>query len=82
MFLQKPFFNQALYMLIPKVIFNQVLYSQTCVQRPPLGLKTVQWLRQRWSLFKVYSYKIDISLGKFRLKLAIVDRWSLFRGGC
>jgi hypothetical protein len=33
------------------------------------------------SLFTVYFYKIAISFGKLGLKLAVVDRWPLFRGG-
>ena len=59
-------------------------YSQTCVQRPPLGpQKSVHCskVKTKWSLFTVCSYKIAISFVKLGLKLAIVDRWSLFRGG-
>ncbi len=39
-------------------------------------------LRQRWSQFTIYSFKIAISFGKFGLKLAVADMWLLFRGGC
>jgi hypothetical protein len=42
----------------------------------------VQMFMQRWLLFSVYSFKIAISFGRLGLKLAIVDRWPLFRGGC
>jgi hypothetical protein len=50
-------------------------YSQTCLQRPPLGPQksnVVQRLRHRWPLFTVYYYKILEKLGL---------SWPLFRGG-
>jgi hypothetical protein len=60
------------------------LYSQTCVQRPPLGLKKsgrCSKVKAKWSLFTVCSYKTAISFVKLGLKMAVVDRWPLFRGG-
>ncbi len=56
---------------------NKKIYSRTCVQRPPLGLKKVA-VGQGGSLFTVYSYKNAISLGKLGSRLVIVDsgRWS------
>ncbi len=38
----------------------------------------VQRFRHRWPLFTVYYYT---NFGKLGLKLAVVDRWPLFRGG-
>jgi hypothetical protein len=57
------------------------IYSQTCVQRPSLGLKKVAVVQRR-SLFTVCSYKIVISFGYLGIRLVLVDRWLLFRGGC
>ncbi len=36
---------------------------------------------QKWSLFTVYSYKTAIRFGKLGLRLVVVNRWLLFRGG-
>ncbi len=63
---------------------HHTMYSQTCVQRPPLGLEKsglCSKVKAKWSLFTVYSYKISISFENLGLKLAVVDRWPLFRGG-
>jgi hypothetical protein len=38
-------------------------------------------LFKRWMLVAGYSYKIAISFGKLGIRLAIVYRWLLFRGG-
>jgi hypothetical protein len=40
-----------------------------------------RWIKAKWSLFTLYSFKIAISFGKLGLKLAVVDRLPLFRGG-
>jgi hypothetical protein len=36
---------------------------------------------KRWSVLTVCSYKIAINFGKLEIRLVIVDRWPLFRGG-
>ncbi len=63
---------------------NVSTYSQTCVQRPPLGLKQsgrCSKVKAKWLLFTVYSNKIAISFEKLGIKLAIADRWPLQTGG-
>jgi hypothetical protein len=36
---------------------------------------------QRWPLFRGYSIKIAIEFDSAGLRLAVVGRWLLFRGG-
>ncbi len=68
-----------IYFIFVKYILTK--YSQACVQLSALGLK-------KWLLFKSgrYSQFIPIKLlsvlEKLGLKLAVVARWSLFRGDC
>jgi hypothetical protein len=53
------------------------MYSETFVQRPPLGVKkvaVVQKLFRGWTLIVLYTNNIYSSL-------AVVDRWLLFGGG-
>jgi hypothetical protein len=49
-------------------------YSQTCVQRPPLGPEK----SDRW---KEVPDKTEILTGRWCIKLAVVNRWPLFTGG-
>jgi hypothetical protein len=53
--------------------------SDTCVQRPPLGLKKVA-IVQKWLLFRGWFLKITINIenyaGRCR-QVAVVQRWSL-----
>jgi hypothetical protein len=37
---------------------------------------------QRWPVLEGFSIKIGIKINRAGLRLAIVDRWPLFRGGC
>jgi hypothetical protein len=60
-----------------QLMFQKRQYSQTCVQRPPLGLKKVA-IFQKW----LWSLKITINLETLGITLAVVERWPLFRGGC
>jgi hypothetical protein len=50
------------------------IYSQTCVQRPPLGPEK----SGRW---KEVPDKTEILTGRWCIKLAVVNRWPLFTGG-
>jgi len=43
-------------------------YGQTCVQRPPLGLKKVAVI-QKWSIFRGWSLKITINIKKLGISL-------------
>jgi hypothetical protein len=52
-----------------------VKYSQSCIQRPPLGLKKVTGVQKVAVIQRLV-------LKKQLIRLAIVDRWPLFRGGC
>jgi hypothetical protein len=36
----------------------------------------------KWLLFRGFSIKIAIEFDLARLRLAVVGRWPLFRGGC
>ncbi len=45
-----------------------------------LGLKKVAVV-QNWPLFRVWSLKITINIEMLVVMLAVVDSWSLFRGG-
>jgi hypothetical protein len=56
-------------------------YSQTCAQRPPLGLQKAV-VFQRWSLITVCSYKIAINFGKLVIRLVVVDGWFLTHVNC
>ena len=71
-------------MLISRVYQTKAIYSQTCVQRPPLGLKkvaVVQRLRQRGRYSQFIPIKFAMSFEKLELELAVVDRWPLLRCG-
>jgi hypothetical protein len=37
---------------------------------------------QGWPLFRVFSIKIPIKFDLAELRLAVVGRWPMFRGGC
>ena len=60
--------------------FQMQVYSQTCVQLPPLGLKKVA-VDQKWPLVRGCSLKITINIEKQGIWLAVVDRWPLSIGG-
>jgi hypothetical protein len=68
--------------VILAIVIITVVYTVKPVYNGhPWGSKkaaVVQSLRHRWSLFTVYYYSI---LDNLELKLAVVDRWPLFRGG-
>jgi hypothetical protein len=51
------------------------IYSKTCVPRPPLGPEK----SGRW---KEVPDKTEILTGRWCIKLAVVNRWPLFTGGC
>jgi hypothetical protein len=36
---------------------------------------------QKWSLFRGWSFKIIINIGKMGIVLVVVDSWLLFKGG-
>jgi hypothetical protein len=65
------------------VCYNRVLlYSQTCVQQPPLGPEK----RGRYAegcMIKISGKWASCwPLWLYGFRLAVVDRWPLFRGGC
>jgi hypothetical protein len=60
---------------------KDIMYSQTCVQGLPLGLKKVAVV-QNWSLFKGRSLNITINIETLGIMPAVVDRWPLLKGGC
>jgi hypothetical protein len=47
-----------------------------------LGTSKKMAVVDRWLVCQGFSMKIAIYFGLARLRLAIVDRWSLFRLGC
>ena len=55
------------------------LYSQTCLQRPPLGPKK-SGRCQSWPVFTGFSIEIGIKSSLAGVRLTVVDRWPLFRG--
>ena len=89
-FQQIQYFNKLIFKdLSPKIIIKESwwfsnwiwLYSQTCLYGHPWDPKILAFVH-RWPLLRVFSIKIAIEFDLAGLRLAVVGRWSLFRGGC
>ena len=54
------------------------MYSQTCIQRPPLGPEKCGCYTEGCLKKSGVS---NLQTDRYGIRLAVVDRWSLFGGG-
>jgi hypothetical protein len=59
-----------------------VVYMSNLSTTATLGTPKKVSVLHRWSLCRDFPTKIDMLFGLDGFRLAIVDRWLLFRGGC